>query len=217
MSFQKNVTVHTYTGNSVVNFFVDKEDHLTVTIDTKPNELHLRSVESSKEHYDFYTALYDDAEVMSQFDDGKPKSEEYVKKRIDTVWAKRWKGKDPFSAFVVYENETKKPIGHVALGHNAPGVSEIAYVFDKNHWNKGYGTEAAKAVVEDFAPATVAEGYILEGKPLETITATCRLTNQHSEKILKEKLGMQKIGEDEKDGNKRNIYSLKISGFAKKV
>lgn len=48
------------------------------------------------------------------------------------------------------------------IGHgDEPGQSEVAYLFMKNHWGKGLGTEAVNAVVKEYAPATVLERYTL--------------------------------------------------------
>ena len=102
------------------------------------------------------------------------------------------------------------------IGHgDAPGQSELAYLFMENHWGKGFGTEAVTAVVKDYAPAAVKEGYTLDGKTLEKITATVRPDNPGSVKIL-EKLGMHKIREDEKYGAFRHDYSISLSELTQK-
>ncbi len=96
------------------------------------------------------------------------------------------------------------------IGHgDEPGQSELAYLFMKNHWGKGFGTEAVTALVKEYAPATVMEGYTLEGKTLENITATARSDNPASVKIL-EKLKMHKIGEEEKYESLRQHFSINI-------
>lgn len=60
------------------------------------------------------------------------------------------------------------------------------------------------------------EGYTLEGKTLEKITATARPDNPGSVKIL-EKLGMHKISEEEKYGALRHHFSINLSELTQKV
>lgn len=191
-----------------VSFFVEESDWLTVTIDT--DRLHMRSVEASESDYNCYGQLFGDLEVMGKYADGSVKTRDEIKTRVNNLWVKRWKESDPFSALAVFKKDEDTFLGHVVLGHgDAPGQSELAYLFMRNHWKRGYGTEAVTAVVQEYAPATISKGYLLEGKALEKITATARTDNPGSYKIL-ERNGMQKIGEEVKFGGLRCHYSLDI-------
>jgi ribosomal-protein-alanine N-acetyltransferase len=216
MSFTSSISsIHTYHGSSEVNFFLNEHDALTVTIDT--DRLHIRSVEASEENYVSYAALFGDQDVMSKFATGQTKTREEMETRIKDVWVKRWYQNDPYTGLAAFKKDTDEFLGHVVIGHgDAPGQSELAYLFMKNHWGKGFGTEAVTAVVKEYAPATVMEGYTLEGKTLEKITATARPDNPGSVKIL-EKLGMHKIGEEEKYGALRHHFSINLSELNKKV
>lgn len=197
-----------YLEHSEVAFFVNDEDHLHATIDTE--RLHLQSVQSNERNYNCYAALFGDPIVMSKFASGQTRSREEMVTRIDEVWTKRWEQKDPYSGFAVFEQTSDAFLGHVMLGHgDEPGEAEVAYLFMKTHWGKGVGTEAVTAVVKDYAPATVAEGYLLDGKPLEKIRATSRQDNPASMKLLS-KLGMQKVIEVEQYNAMRQLYSLKL-------
>ncbi len=215
-SLTSNVpTTHTYYGSSEVNFFLNDHNALTVTIDT--NRLHIRSVEPSEEDYSSYVALFGDQKVMGKFATGQTKTREDTETRVKDVWVKRWQQNDPYSGLAVFKNDTDEFIGHVVIGHgDVAGQSELAYLFMKNHWGKGFGTEAVTSVVKEYAPATVQEGYTLDGKTLEKITATTRPDNPGSVKIL-EKLGMHKIGEEEKYGALRHHFSIDLSELSKKV
>jgi [ribosomal protein S5]-alanine N-acetyltransferase len=206
---------NTYYGNSEVNFFVNDQNALTVTIDTE--SLHIESVEASEESYRSYAALFGDPEVMKTFATGQTKTRAEMEERIKDVWVKRWHANDPYSGLAVFKNDEDGFIGHVVLGHgDAEGQAELAYLFKKSHWNRGFATEAATAVVQDFAPATVAQGYKLDGKTLEKIKATARPDNVASVRIL-EKLNMHKIGEEEKFGALRFHFSIDLSEISKKV
>ena len=121
-------------------FVLDEHGALAVTIDTE--RLHIRSVEPSEEYYSSYATLFGDQEVMSKFANGETKTREDIVTRVNDVWVKRWHQNDPYSGLTVFKNDTDEFLGHVVIGHgDAPGQSEIAYLFMKNHWNKGFGTE----------------------------------------------------------------------------
>lgn len=195
-----------YQGNSDISFSLDDQHALSVAIDT--DRLSMRSVHS--EDLDSYAALFGDQDVMEKFGDGKPKSKQDIEMRINDVWLKRWERNDPFSPLAVYKNDTDEFLGHVVLGHgDEAGQSELAYLFMKSHWGKGYGTEAVGAVVLEYAPAITQQGYRLEGEFLKKITVTARTDNPASFKIL-ENLGMTRIKTEEKFGAQRHHYSISI-------
>ncbi len=207
--------LHAYTGKTDVYFDVAEDGGLSVTIDTE--RLHIRSVESTPHDHTSYAALFGDRDVMRTFADGTTRTKEQIKTSIDTRWAKRWKENDPYSALAVFKNDTDEFAGHVVLGHgDNPGESEIAYLFMKNCWKQGFGTEAVTSVVREYAPATVAKGYTLGGEPLTKIVATARTDNTGSCKIL-EKVGMRQTGIEEKFGSERCFYAIELKDIQKKV
>jgi RimJ/RimL family protein N-acetyltransferase len=201
--------VSTYYGKAEINFFSDAERGLSVTIDTK--RMHMRSVESTETDYDHYADLFGDQEVMEKYATGQTKTKEEMRTRIDTVWVKRQLEGDPFAGLAIFKKNTDDFLGHIVLGHgDIPGAGEVAYLFKQKVWGNRYGSEAVEAVVKEFAPAIVKEGYTLEGKPLEKILATSRADNIASCRIL-EKVGMHLDRVEEKHGAMRNHYSLLVS------
>ena len=210
--FAKSISnAHPYRGSSEINFLLSDEGRLSVTIDT--DRLHMRSVEATDADYDRYAALFGDKDVMQKFATGETKTRDEVKKRIDDVWAKRWRENDPYSGFAVFKKDTDEFVGHVVLGRGGdPGQAELAGLGNYSFWENGYGTEAARAIVQDYVPAVVRAGYLLDGKPLQTIVATARLDNPASSRIL-EKIGMKLIREEEKYGALRRQYSIDLSEY----
>lgn len=187
---------------------------LDVTIET--DRLKIRSIRPDPDTYDNYASLFGNAKVMEKYANGQTKTREQIQERIDKIWAKRWKEKDPYSGLAVF-HKNGQFIGHVILGHgDAPGEAEIAYLFVPSAWKQHYGSEAVAALVNQYAPATIANGYLLEGKPLTKITATARPDNPASVRIL-EKLGMHFDKKDEKYGAIRHYYWIhpKISLWSK--
>ncbi len=201
--------IHTYRGNAEINFIRDDRGALSVTIDT--DRLHMRSVKAKESDYDRYAALFGDKEVMEKFATGQTKTREEVQSRIDDVWAKRWRENDPYSGFAVFKKDTREFVGHAILGHGeSPGQAELGGLGNRSFWEKGYGSEAAKALLQEYIPATIQEGYLLDGKLVQTVLATARVDNPASSRILG-KIGMQFVREEEKYGALRRHYAMDLS------
>ncbi len=183
--------------------FTESKNGLSVRIDTA--RLVLKSI--TPQDVGAYTKLYGDKEVIRLFASGELLAANKVATRVN-MWIERWKKNDPYSALAVFSKEGTF-IGHAVLGHgDKPGQSEAAILLHKEAWNKGYGKEVGSAL-KDYASATVQKGYLLDGKPLEEITATAKIENAPMIKII-EKLGMQRIRTVEKFGSSRHYYSIKL-------
>lgn len=198
----------TYTcGNSEVNFYRDDQKGLSVTIDTE--RLHIRNIK--KEDFNHYETLFGDPTTMETFAEGKTYTSEELAHLINEIWVKRWQKHDPYSALAIFNNDQNEFIGHVMLGpgNKKPGEAELGYVIQKERWGHGYAAEAATAVVKEFGPALVQEGYPINGKPLERIFATASMDNEGSQRVL-QKVGMQQENQEEKHGAMRTLYSMDL-------
>ncbi len=197
--------LHIYKGAFEIRF--DAREKLYVEITTP--RLYLRSVQPSD--LDLYAALFADPEVMAKYFDGTPKPREYIQNRIENIWDKRWKNHDPYNCFAVFDRNTREFIGSIVLGHSTlPGESELAGLGKKAFWDKKLATEALEAIIKEYAPATLSEGYTLDGKPLERIISTARVDNPAAVKLL-EHVGMQLQKTEEKHGALRHHYSIDLS------
>ena len=78
-----------------------------------------------------------DAEFEGYPDFKKEKSKEEIKFRAES---------DEF--FAIEIKETHKVIGNIYLGKREFNNRELGYVLNENYQNKGYGTQASKAIVE---------------------------------------------------------------------
>lgn len=209
-------TTHTYQGTSTISFTKNVRDGLSVKIETQ--RLLILSTKTTKEEVDQVASVFGDPEVMEKFATGTTRTREQIQARIDTSWGPRWKTQnDPYSGFSVFDKKTGAFMGVMVLGHgDFPGESEIAYLFHKKFWGQGYASEAVLALVQEYAPATLLEGYTLEGPPLNKIVASSRIDNPASTRIL-EKTGMQLIKTEEKYGAERNLYSIDPTQFKDKI
>lgn len=200
--------LRTYVGCSEIQFFSDENCGLSVTIHTK--RLHIRSVEATEAEYDRYARLFGDQDVMTKFATGETTTRDAIKEKIKSVWRERWDTHDPYSGLAVFKKGTEDFVGHVVLGHgDHPGEAELAGLWNTDFWRQGYGFEAATAIVQEYAPATVQEGYLLNGKPLQTIFATARVDNEASCGLL-EKIGMSFVCEKMKHESLRRLYQIDL-------
>jgi len=205
-------SIHSYHGNSTINFVQSDQGALHVTIETE--RLLIRSVEASD--IDSYVELFESYDVMCKFGTGV-KTRVETETRIREIWLNRWKENNPYSGLAVFKKDTHEFIGHVIAGHgDAPGLSEVAYLFLKAFWGQGYGTEATRALVKECAPATIREGYKVEGEVLYRLTSTVRPDNPGSVRVL-QKVGVHKVGEEERFGAVRYSYAIDMAELMGKV
>jgi RimJ/RimL family protein N-acetyltransferase len=84
-------------------------------------------------------------------------------------------------AFLIEQNFA--PVGTVGISWRAPDAPELGYWLGFEHWGQGFGTEAARAVID----------YFFEEFSHETLFACARVANPMSRNIL-EKCGFQWSG-----------------------
>jgi RimJ/RimL family protein N-acetyltransferase len=84
-------------------------------------------------------------------------------------------------AFLIENNFV--PIGMVGINWREPNAPELGYWLGVEHWGQGFGTEAARAVIDFF----------FEEHGVEYLYAGARVTNPASRNIL-EKCGFQWSG-----------------------
>lgn len=203
---------HSSRSHSKIAFESDNQNGLSVTIRTK--RLIIQSVQPKKKEYKRHAVLFGDKTVMKQFGLGKIKAKEQIRKKIESVWAKRWESNDPFSAMSIFLQKTDEFLGHIILDHgDKPGESELSFVLHRKYWEKGFGTEAVQAVVKEYAPAIVQKGYTIKGHPFTKVSAITRLDNLAALRIL-EKVGMRFDKAQMEDGILKYHYSIDVQGMS---
>jgi RimJ/RimL family protein N-acetyltransferase len=85
------------------------------------------------------------------------------------------------TVFLIENNHT--PIGVVGVDWRQPDVPELGYWLGFEHWGQGYGTEAARAVID----------FTFEEFEIEHLISGARVANPSSRNIL-EKCGFQWSG-----------------------
>ena len=130
----------------------------------------------------------EDAEPMYKNWDSDPEVAKYTfwvahenveetKKLVD-MWLDEYKDEKTVR-FVITEKGKDEPIGSIDVVSYHKGLPEIGYCLSRKHWNKGYMTEACKAMID----------YLFElGYPKILIRADVR--NTGSNKVI-EKCGFK--------------------------
>ncbi len=85
------------------------------------------------------------------------------------------------TVFLIENNHT--PIGMVGVDWRVPDAPELGYWLGVEYWGQGFGTEAARAVID----------FTFEEFDIEQLIAGARVTNPSSRNIL-EKCGFQWSG-----------------------
>lgn len=139
-----------------------------------------------KSDLDEHHRLMSDSEIMSYIKDIQTYSLEESKENLDFSIKESQRGNDrKCYFFAIVDRITDMYIGSIGFTilekNECGGNAELGYFILKEHWNKGYTTEAAEAVVK----------FAFEKVKLHKISTGCILENSNSEKIMN-KLGMVK-------------------------
>ena len=111
-------------------------------------------------------------------------------------------GQPKWMEYVIELKEEHKVIGNVSIMNNK-SEAEIGWISNRAYWNKGYMTEAVKAIINK----------ILRENEIRKIYATCAENNIGTCRVM-EKAGMKLVQRDEniesmKDGHKVKYTRLK--------
>ncbi|MCB0379144.1 MAG: GNAT family N-acetyltransferase [Bdellovibrionales bacterium] len=166
-----------------------------------------------EEDFDFFAQLKSDHEVMRYFPKllGRQESNEVAHKIINSM------NQNKFGIWMVEETNHHERVGIVGLqrvnfaAHFTPAV-EVGWKLARQHWGKGYATEAARKSLE--------LGFTDFG--LEEIVALTIPENQASRKVM-ERLGMTYNPDEDFEHpkiepgsrcSKHVIYRIKKDNFA---
>jgi RimJ/RimL family protein N-acetyltransferase len=192
-----------------INVKLKKPNELTIIIET--DRLKICSVKP--EYYDIYYKLFSDEKVMKNYEYGVPFIDHsIIKNRIDH-WNEKWQQNNPYSGYAVFDKNTNLLIGHIDLetsDETEQGSIELGYIYFSEYWKKGYGTEAASAIIKILVPCLSIQKYTINNHPVEKIIATTHKDNLASQKIL-ETVGFNFDNlEIIRYGTKRLKYSLNV-------
>ncbi|CAM0116896.1 GNAT family N-acetyltransferase [Rhabdochlamydiaceae symbiont of Dictyostelium giganteum] len=178
-------------------------NHFQVEIETE--RLFIRSYKS--EDFQKYVQLYGDAAITKYFDHGKPKTKFEVNTLISQKGAAFFIQGKPFGFFSIFNKDGLDFIGQIDfLPTEEPGVFEIGYILHEKYHNRGFCTEALKAIIINYTRSINSLGYFKEFSVLK-IMATVHPENLPSKRVL-EKMGLSLNKSQERFGKPRLWYSL---------
>ena len=157
-----------------------------------------------------FVNLYNDPIVMKQLCSGDIRSRE---KMIESVnrWVTQWQSNNPYAMLTVFNRHTNDFLGGALLHKTTnPGVAELSGLGHQSYWSKGYGTEAAVAIINQYALSLIEHAYSIHGESLKKIEATASPSNIGSIKVLK-KLEMTQVATEERYGSSRLLYKKELS------
>lgn len=159
--------------------------------------------------------LYSRHKVMQTIEEGKPLSDDTVRKRV-AFFVQNWRMGNPFNA-VMTVRQGDKFLGLVGLTPSNKGDVEIWGLGLEECWNKGFGTELARVFLSDYIPALIKEGYTVGKERVvpKRLVASVKPGNTFSEKIITKTLKMQYSHEALRFGAMRKFYARKISDIQK--
>lgn len=98
--------------------------------------------------FDYLFSLLSDPEMVRYIGEGKTRDREGTKDFLEWIYDTYNAGTD-IGLMVLEDKESNQPIGHAGIvPQKISGVDEleIGYWISREHWGKGYATEAAKAL-----------------------------------------------------------------------
>jgi RimJ/RimL family protein N-acetyltransferase len=135
----------------------------------------------TKDDLEAYARIMGDHEVGKWFPKGTGYTREESKRSLDSI-LEHW-GKHGFGIWAITDKERKALLGRCGLNLIAETSEvEVDFVLARDHWGKGYATEAAKAAL----------AYGFEVLKLDRIIALAKPENTASRRVI-EKIGMQYI------------------------
>ena len=116
-------------------------------------------------------------------------------------WISMWQEAETagLGVFAVFERESGDLIGHCGFTRVPDGRVEIDYAFDSTAWGKGYGTEAARTMLE----------YGREHLGVTELIGMAYPENSGSIGIFR-KLGMSRFGTEHHHGSDLEIYECDL-------
>ncbi|MEN9654969.1 MAG: hypothetical protein RL235_1081 [Chlamydiota bacterium] len=207
-----------YQGLTASIEFQQKEQGLTARIVTE--RLEMVSIVHDEETLGLYAGLFNNKDVCQFYGTHQPwgtKAEAEAAEKPWTVaekvnmWATRWQQSNPYSAFTVWNRETKAFVGHAVVGLDTePGYAQIAGAGYPEYWQQGYGAEAMAALLE-YTAAAHASGHPINGVPLQGVRATASPENTASITIL-QRLMVHEGSFTNSSGHPKERYVLKVEG-----
>lgn len=184
-------------------------DSSTCFVEVVTERLVIRSC--IEEDFNNCVLLYGDEKIVGYFDSGKTRCSSEVFALLKERAFKYFRNGKPFGLFSVFLRESETFIGQIDLLPTLDiGVMEIGFIFLQEYQNKGFCSEAAKAMIFEYVEELNFRKYSCKELPIYKIIATVHPENKPSIKVL-EKIGMTLNKRRDRFGQPRLWYSVLTS------
>ena len=172
-----------------------------ILLETK--RLILRQITSAD--FDDLLRMNSDPEVMKYIGDGSVRTREQMVEELERLLSHYLSGSG-IGIWAVELKDTRQFIGASGLVYydKTPAI-EVGYRFLKEHWNKGYATEAASALLK----------YGFETLKLKKIVSSADIHNRASTRVM-EKIGMRYVDDRFHYGSMQRYYEIGRDDFRNK-
>jgi [ribosomal protein S5]-alanine N-acetyltransferase len=163
---------------------------LSISLETQ----HLIICSVKLEYASDYYILFSDPEVMKNYEYGIPFMDHSIIKNRILDWVQKWQSFIPYSGYSVFDKAKKCFVGHIDLevtNETANGMIELGYIYMKQYWGRGIGTEAASAIIHYLVPSLIQHKFKVNKHHLKKVIATTKIDNAASQQIL-QKVGFSK-------------------------
>lgn len=161
--------------------------------------LRLRQITSND--FDDLYRMNSDPDVMKFVGDGSVRTREQMVHEMEALMS-HYLRKPGLGVWAVELKDTSQFVGAAGLVfHDDSEEVEVGYRFMKEHWGKGYATEAASALVK----------YGFEKLGLKKIVSFAHVDNRGSTRVM-EKIGMQYVGERVNRGWMQVYFEVRNDG-----
>ncbi len=159
-----------------------------------------------KEDEDVFKRVYSDPEAATYVGDGTPISEEDCKLWIK-VTQRNYETRG-YGMLKILEQSTGEVVGCCGVVH--PGnqeAPEIKYCFIKEHWGKGFATEAVTALISHFKTEHGVADFV----------ATVHPANIASQRVLAKSLFKQGETLSDEDGSETLVFYFGDQSIQEKI
>lgn len=179
--------------------------NLIGTKEFETDRLVLRKIKGN-DYIDAFNNWCNDPDV-SRYTLWKPHNSSSETKKLYDLWIDEYKSPDTFR-WIVELKDTHELIGTIDVASKKfinYGAVEIGYCYGKKFWNKGYATEALKAVIK----------YLFEEVEFDVIYADHMSNNPNSGKVMKKaKMSYEGVSRGrvfDNDGIRNDLISYSIT------
>lgn len=186
----------------------------SVQVEIETERLCIRSYDEND--FKNCVSLYSNNKITKYFDRGMARNELEIRRLVEEKGIKYFTQGKPFGLFSIFHKNSMTFMGQIdLLPVNNDGVFELGFILDEKYQNKGFCTEASRAILYNYTES-LNNLFRCKELPITKVLATAHPRNKASRKVL-EKIGMTIEKIQERFGQPRMWYSFILINDNQKV